>query len=71
MGILFDAWKVKKVLGSKYSGGEGHRRFIERIRKMRRAELRVHNNRTGRTRESGMIDFHPFASSSARSSAFR
>lgn len=60
MGIWFDAWKVKKALGPKYSGGEGHKRFIERIREMRRAELRVHSNRTGRTRESGIIDSHTY-----------
>ncbi|MHB1758353.1 MAG: hypothetical protein ACYCT9_12755 [Leptospirillum sp.] len=60
MGIWFDAWEVKKALGPKYSGGEGHKRFIERIREMRRAELRVHSNRTGRTRESGIIDSHTY-----------
>ena len=60
MGIWFDAWEVKKALGPKYSGGEGHKRFIERIREMRRAELRVHSNRTGRTRESGIIDMHTY-----------
>ena len=60
MGIWFDAWEVKNALGPKYSGGEGHRRFIERIREMRRAELRVHSNRTGRTRESGIIDSHTY-----------
>lgn len=60
MAVWFDAWKVKKALGSKYSGGEGHKRFIERIREMRRAELRVHSNRTGRTRESGIIDSHTY-----------
>ncbi|WP_156182866.1 hypothetical protein [Leptospirillum sp. Group II 'CF-1'] len=60
MGIWFDAWEVKKALGPKYSGGEGHKRFIERIREMRRAELRVHSNRTGRTRESGILDSHTY-----------
>ncbi len=60
MGIWFDAWEVKKALGPKYSGGEGHKRFIERIREMRRAELKVHSNRTGRTRESGIIDSHTY-----------
>lgn len=60
MAIWFDAWEVKKALGTKYSGGEGHKRFIERIREMRRAELRVHSNRTGRTRESGIIDMHTY-----------
>ncbi|MEC4683068.1 MAG: hypothetical protein VST70_05250 [Nitrospirota bacterium] len=60
MAVWFDAWKVKKALGPKYSGGEGHKRFIERIREMRRAELRVHSNMTGRTRESGIIDMHTY-----------
>ena len=60
MAIWFDAWEVKKALGPKYSGGEGHRRFIARIREMRRAELRVHSNQTGRTRESGIIDMHTY-----------
>ena len=60
MAVWFDAWEVKKALGTKYSGGEGHKRFIERIREMRRAELRVHSNRTGRTRESGIIDMHTY-----------
>ena len=60
MGIWFDAWEVKKALGPKYSGGEGHKRFIERIREMRKSELRVHSNRTGRTRESGIIDSHTY-----------
>jgi len=60
MGIWFDAWEVKKAIGPKHSGGEGHKRFIERIREMRRAELRVHSNRTGRTRESGIIDSHTY-----------
>jgi hypothetical protein len=60
MGIWFDAWEVKKALGPKYSGGEGHKRFIERIREMRRVELRVYNNRTRRTRESGIIDSHTY-----------
>lgn len=60
MGIWFDAWEVKKALGPKYSGGEGHKRFIERIREMRKAELRVHSNQTGRTRESGIIDCHTY-----------
>ena len=60
MAVWFDAWEVKKALGPKYSGGEGHKRFIERIREMRRAELRVHSNRTGRTRESGIIDMHTY-----------
>lgn len=58
MGIWFDIWKVKKALG--YEGGSGHKRFIERIREMRRGELRVHSNRTGRTRESGIIDMHTY-----------
>jgi hypothetical protein len=60
MAIWFDAWEVKKAFGPKYSGGEGHKRFIERIREMRRAELRVHSNRTGKTRESGIIDMHTY-----------
>ncbi len=60
MAVWFDAWEVKKALGPKYSGGEGHRRFIDRIREMRRAELRVHSNQTGRTRESGIIDMHTY-----------
>ena len=51
---------MKKALGPRYSGGEGHKRFIERIREMRRAELRVHSNQTGRTRESGIIDMHTY-----------
>ena len=60
MAVWFDAWEVKKVLGTKYSGGEGHKRFIERIREMRRADLRVHNNRTGKTEESGILDSHTY-----------
>ena len=60
MAVWFDAWEVKKALGPKYSGGEGHKRFIERIREMRRAGLRVHSNQTGRTRESGIIDMHTY-----------
>ena len=60
MLVWFDAWEVKKALGLKYSGGEGHRRFIGRIREMRRAELRVHSNRSGRIRESGIIDSHTY-----------
>lgn len=61
MAIWFDAWEVKKALGKKYtSGGTGHERFIQRIREMRRAELRIHSNRTGRTRESGIIDMHTY-----------
>ncbi len=60
MAVWFDAWVVKKALGPKYSGGEGHRRFIDRIREMRRAELRVHSNKTGKTRESGIIDMHTY-----------
>ena len=61
MAIWFDAWEVKKALGKKYtSGGTGHKRFIERIREMRRAEIRVHSNRTGRTRESGVLDMHTY-----------
>lgn len=58
MAVWFDAWEVKKALG--YEGGSGHKRFIERMREMRRAELRVHSNRTGRTRESGIIDMHTY-----------
>ena len=58
MAVWFDAWEVKKALG--YEGGSGHKRFIERIREMRRAELRVHSNKTGRTRESGIIDMHTY-----------
>ncbi len=60
MGIWFDAWEVKKALGPKYSGGEGHKRFIERIREMRRAELRVHSHQSGKTRESGILDSHTY-----------
>ena len=60
MAIWFDAWEVKKAFGPKYSGGEGHKRFIERIREMRRADLRVHSNRTGKTRESGIVDMHTY-----------
>ena len=59
MAVWFDAWEVKKALGG-YEGGSGHKRFIERIREMRRAELRVHSNQTGRTRESGIIDMHTY-----------
>ena len=59
MAVWFDAWEVKKALGG-YAGGSGHKRFIERIRDMRRAELRVHSNRTGNTRESGILDSHTY-----------
>ncbi len=58
MAIWFDAWEVKKALG--YEGGSGHKRFIERIREMRRADLRVHSNRTGKTRESGIVSDHTY-----------
>ncbi len=59
MAVWFDAWEVKKALGG-YEGGSGHKRFIERIREMRRAELRVHSNQTGKTRESGIVDMHTY-----------
>ena len=58
MAVWFDAWEVKKALG--YSGGSGHKRFVERIREMRRADLRVHSKQIGRTRESGIIDMHTY-----------
>ena len=58
MAVRFDAWEVKKALG--YEGGSGHKRFIERMREMRRAELRVHSNKTGKTRESGILDSHTY-----------
>ena len=58
MAVWFDAWEVKKAL--RYEGGSGHKRFLERIREMRRAELRVHSNRTGKTRESGFVSDHTY-----------
>ncbi len=61
MTVWFDAWEVKKALGSEYlSGGKGHKQFIQRIRELYRAELRVHSNRTGRTRESRILDSHTY-----------
>ena len=61
MAVLFDAWEVKKALGEEYlNGGKGHKQFIQKIREIYRAELRVHNNRTGRTRESRIIDSHTY-----------
>lgn len=58
MAVLFDAYEVKKALG--YEGGSGHKRFIGKILELRLAGLRVHSNRTGRTRESGIIDSHSY-----------
>lgn len=61
MAVLFDAWEVKKALGEEYlNGGKGHKQFIQKIREIYWAELRVHNNRTGRTRESRIIDSHTY-----------
>jgi len=58
MAVWFDAYEVKKALG--YKGGSGHKRFVERIRELRRADFRVHSNKTGKTRESGIIDSHTY-----------
>lgn len=55
MSIWFVAYKVKKALGPKYSGGEGHNRFLLRIEEMRIAKLTVFNKHNGRVRESGII----------------
>ena len=61
MAVWFDAWEVKKALGEEYlNGGKGHKQFIQRIRELYRAELRIHSNRTGRTRESRIIDSHTY-----------
>ena len=61
MVVWFDAWEMKKALGEEYlSGGKGHKQFIQRIRDLYRAELRIHNSRTGRTRESRIIDSHTY-----------
>lgn len=55
MSIWFGAYGVKKALGPKYSGGEGHNRFLRRIEEMRIAKLTVFNKHNGRVRESGII----------------
>lgn len=55
MSLWFDAWEVKKALGQKYSGGEGHKRFLQKIEEMRKVKLTVHNAHTRKTRTSGIL----------------
>ncbi len=42
-------------LGRKYSGGEGHKRFLQKIEEMREVKLTVHNAHTRKTRFSGIL----------------
>lgn len=56
MSLVFDTHKVKKALGTKYSGGGGHKRFLQRLEEMRIVRLTVQNNKTGTTRISGILD---------------
>ena len=60
MSVWFDTYQVKKALGQKYSGGEGHKRFLQRMEEMRMAKLTVHSKRTGRTRVSGILDGYSY-----------
>ena len=60
MAVWFDTYQVKKALGPKYSGGDGHKRFLQRMEEMRRVKLTVHSKRTGRTRVSGILDGYSY-----------
>ena len=54
LSLWIDAYEVKKELGYA-NGGEDHRRFMQRLRDMKKAALVVKNNKTGRTVESSVL----------------
>lgn len=52
--LWIDAYKIKKELGYT-NGGEDHRRFIQRLRDMKTANLKIYNNKTKRLTESSVV----------------
>ena len=54
LSLWIDAYEVKKELGYA-NGGEEHRRFMQRLRDMKAANLKIHDYRTKRTTESSVI----------------
>ena len=60
MAVWFDTYRVKKELGAEYSGGKGHRLFLQRMEDMRKVKLTVRNKRTGRIIVSGILDWFSY-----------
>ena len=54
LSLWIDAYEVKKELGYA-AGGSGHKRFMQRLRDLKAAELVVKNFKTGRTTESSIL----------------
>ena len=54
LSVWIDAYEVKKELGYD-NGGEDHRRFMQRLRDLKTANLVTLNHRTGKVTESSVI----------------
>lgn len=54
LSVWIDAYELKKELGYD-NGGEDHRRFLQRLRDLKTANLVTRNNRTGEITESSIL----------------
>jgi len=54
LSIWIDAYEVKKELGYN-NGGDGHKRFMQRLRDLKTADLMTFNKKTGKIAESSVI----------------
>lgn len=54
LSLWIDAYEVKKELGYA-NGGSGHKRFMQRLRDMKNANLKIYNNKTKQMTESSVL----------------